>query len=120
MAYEDFIYFMLSEEDKANERSVRYWFRCLDLDGDNVLKTMELRHFYSEQQNRLACLGHEVVPFADMLCQMLDMIKPKVSCCSRALHSPYHSKKANLSFSYTTTSGAITLSRNKIALRPCF
>jgi serine/threonine-protein phosphatase 2A regulatory subunit B'' len=30
LSYEDFIYFMLSEEDKANEVSVRYWFTCVD------------------------------------------------------------------------------------------
>lgn len=40
MAYEDFIYFMLSEEDKANEVSVKYWIQCLDLDGDNLLNPM--------------------------------------------------------------------------------
>lgn len=24
----------------------------------------------------MQCLGHEVIPFEDMLCQMMDMIKP--------------------------------------------
>jgi serine/threonine-protein phosphatase 2A regulatory subunit B'' len=77
LSYEDFIYFMLSEEDKANEVSVRYWFSCVDVDGDGKLNNMEMRSFYAVQLHRMQCMGHEIVPFEDMLCQMMDMIKPK-------------------------------------------
>jgi len=77
LSYEDFIFFMLSEEDKANEISVRYWFSCIDVDGDGKLNNMEMRSFYAVQLHRMQCLGHEIVPFEDMLCQMIDMIKPK-------------------------------------------
>jgi len=76
MSYEDFIFFMLSEEDKSNEISVRYWFSCIDVDGDGKLNNMEMRSFYAVQLHRMQCLGHEIVPFEDMLCQMIDMIKP--------------------------------------------
>ncbi|KAL7537293.1 hypothetical protein ACHAWF_005722, partial [Thalassiosira exigua] len=76
LTYEDFIFFMLSEEDKANEFSVRYWFACVDVDGDDRLNNMEMRSFYAVQLHRMQCMGHEVVPFEDMLCQMMDMIKP--------------------------------------------
>ncbi|KAL3808014.1 hypothetical protein ACHAXA_004967, partial [Cyclostephanos tholiformis] len=76
LTYEDFIFFMLSEEDKANEHSVRYWFTCVDVDGDDRLNNMEMRSFYAVQLHRMQCMGHEVVPFEDMLCQMMDMIKP--------------------------------------------
>ncbi|KAL7517074.1 hypothetical protein ACHAWX_002038 [Stephanocyclus meneghinianus] len=76
LSYEDFIFFMLSEEDKANEFSVRYWFTCIDVDGDDKLNNMEMRAFYAVQLHRMQCMGHEVVPFEDMLCQMMDMIKP--------------------------------------------
>lgn len=77
LSYEDFIYFMLSEEDKANEISVRYWFQCVDVDGDGKLDNMELRSFYAVQLHRMQVMGHEMVPFEDMLCQMMDMIKPQ-------------------------------------------
>jgi len=77
LSYEDFIFFMLSEEDKANEISVRYWFSCVDVDGDGKLNNMEMRSFYAVQLHRMQCLGHDIVPFEDMLCQMIDMIKPK-------------------------------------------
>jgi len=76
LSYEDFIYFMLSEEDKSNEVSVRYWFNCVDVDGDERLNNMEMRSFYAVQLHRMQCMGHEIVPFEDMLCQMMDMIKP--------------------------------------------
>jgi len=76
LSYEDFIFFMLSEEDKANEVSVRYWFSCVDVDGDGKLNNMEMRSFYAVQLHRMQCMGHEIVPFEDMLCQMMDMIKP--------------------------------------------
>ncbi|CAJ1966309.1 unnamed protein product [Cylindrotheca closterium] len=79
LSYEDFIFFMLSEEDKANEVSVRYWFSCVDVDGDGKLNNMEMRSFYAVQLHRMQCMGHEIVPFEDMLCQMMDMIKPKNS-----------------------------------------
>lgn len=79
LSYEEFIYFMLSEEDKSNEVSVRYWFNCVDVDGDGKLNNMEMRSFYAVQLHRMQCMGHEIVPFEDMLCQMMDMIKPKNS-----------------------------------------
>jgi len=79
LSYEDFIYFMLSEEDKSNEVSARYWFSCLT-HGDSKLSFMEMRKFYSRQLHRMQSLGHEVVPFEDMLCQ--------VSLTSYSLYPP--------------------------------
>lgn len=76
LTYESFIYFMLSEEDKSNEVSVRYWFTCCDVDGDGKLNNMEMRSFYAVQLHRMQCMGQEIVGFDDMLCQMVDMIKP--------------------------------------------
>ena len=42
MGYEDFVWFMLSEEDKSTDVSLEYWFRCIDLDFDGVLRSNEL------------------------------------------------------------------------------
>jgi len=75
----DPLFLYLKEEDKANEVSVRYWFSCVDVDGDGKLNNMEMRSFYAVQLHRMQCMGHEIVPFEDMLCQMMDMIKPKQS-----------------------------------------
>ena len=54
------LYFLYSkEEDKANEVSVRYWFSCVDVDGDGKLNNMEMRSFYAVQLHRMQCMGHE-------------------------------------------------------------
>ena len=77
MKYEDFVWFMLSEEDKTTTRSLEYWFKVIDLDANGVITPYEMEHFYSEQLHRLEYLNHDVVLFNDILCQMTDMIKPE-------------------------------------------
>ena len=42
MGYEDFVWFILSEEDKGNDLSLDYWFRCCDLDCDGALRSHEM------------------------------------------------------------------------------
>lgn len=61
MSYPDFIYFMLSEEDKTSEQSIRYWFRCCDLDGDGIMTTSEMLYFYKTQTLRLISLVSIVI-----------------------------------------------------------
>ncbi|EDV94895.1 GH16618 [Drosophila grimshawi] len=76
MSYTDFVWFILSEEDKRTPTAIEYWFRCMDIDGDGALSMYELEYFYEEQQQRMEGIGIECLPFEDCLCQMLDMIKP--------------------------------------------
>ncbi|XP_044739382.1 uncharacterized protein LOC123300788 isoform X2 [Chrysoperla carnea] len=76
MSYTDFVWFLLSEEDKMHPTAVEYWFRCMDLDGDGFLSMYELEYFYEEQMQRMEAIGIETLPFEDCLCQMLDMVKP--------------------------------------------
>ena len=42
MGYEDFVWFILSEEDKSSDLSLEYWFRCCDLDCDGCLRSHEM------------------------------------------------------------------------------
>ncbi|KAF4324382.1 hypothetical protein BBI17_003246 [Phytophthora kernoviae] len=72
-----FLHFMLSEEDKSNPVSLRYWFELIDTNEDGVLRADEMRVFYRHQIHRMECLGHEVVPFEDILCQMSDLLHPE-------------------------------------------
>ncbi|KVI05130.1 Calcium-binding EF-hand [Cynara cardunculus var. scolymus] len=75
MGYEDFVYFILSEEDKSSEPSLE--FKCIDLDGNGVITKNEMQFFYEEQLHRMECMAQEPVLFEDILCQIVDMIGPK-------------------------------------------
>ncbi|XVF38475.1 hypothetical protein REPUB_Repub20aG0105500 [Reevesia pubescens] len=77
MCYEDFVYFILSEEDKSSEPGLEYWFKCIDLDGNGVLTPNEMQFFYEEQLHRMECMAQEAVLFEDILCQIVDMIGPE-------------------------------------------
>lgn len=77
MCYEDFVYFILSEEDKSSEPGLEYWFKCIDLDENGVLTRNEMQFFYEEQLHRMECMAQEPVLFEDILCQIIDMIGPE-------------------------------------------
>ncbi|XP_072034004.1 serine/threonine-protein phosphatase 2A regulatory subunit B'' subunit alpha-like isoform X2 [Amphiura filiformis] len=79
MSYSEFVWFLISEEDKKSPMSIEYWFRCMDVDGDGYLSMYELEYFYEEQLQKMESLGIETLPFQDCLCQMLDLVKPRVS-----------------------------------------
>eukprot|EP00743_Colponemidia_sp_Colp-15_P004816 GILK01005188.1.p1 GENE.GILK01005188.1~~GILK01005188.1.p1 ORF type:complete len:593 (-),score=112.50 GILK01005188.1:181-1884(-) len=78
MVFEDFVWYLLSEEGKMSERAIEYWFKVVDLDGDGIIKAVEMQYFYEEQVHRLECLNHEAVSFPDIICQLNDMIHPEV------------------------------------------
>lgn len=77
MGFDDFIWFLLNEEDKTSPQSIAYWFSIVDLDGDGVIRDHEMSYFYEEQLDRLEALQQEVVPIEDILCQLNDMILPR-------------------------------------------
>uniref|UniRef100_A0A8D0GYT2 EF-hand domain-containing protein n=1 Tax=Sphenodon punctatus TaxID=8508 RepID=A0A8D0GYT2_SPHPU len=74
MSYADFVWLLISDNFPP---STEYWFRCMDLDGDGVLSMYELEYFYEEQCERMESMGIEPLPFHDLLCQMLDLVKPE-------------------------------------------
>ncbi|KAM9989878.1 hypothetical protein ACTFIY_005938 [Dictyostelium cf. discoideum] len=77
ISYQDFVWFILSEEDKTSETSIEFWFSCCDLDCDGFLSLYEMDTFYKEQKQRLDYLNLDPPVFKDLLCQILDMIKPE-------------------------------------------
>ncbi|XP_077002574.1 serine/threonine-protein phosphatase 2A regulatory subunit B'' subunit beta-like isoform X1 [Tamandua tetradactyla] len=97
LSYADFVWFLISEEDKKTPTSIEYWFRCMDLDGDGVLSMYELEFFYEEQSRRLDSMAIEALPFEDCLCQMLDLVKPQ-SEGKITLHDLKKCKQANVFF----------------------
>jgi len=76
MCYQDFVWFILSSEDKRTTKAVEFWFRCMDLDGDGKISMYELEYFYEEQLKRLEAMCIEPLSFENLLCQMLDLIHP--------------------------------------------
>uniref|UniRef100_A0A8C4LIW6 Protein phosphatase 2 regulatory subunit B''beta n=1 Tax=Equus asinus asinus TaxID=83772 RepID=A0A8C4LIW6_EQUAS len=97
LSYADFVWFLISEEDKKTPTSIEYWFRCMDLDGDGALSMFELEYFYEEQCRRLDSMAIEALPFEDCLCQMLDLVKPQ-SEGKITLHDLKKCKLANVFF----------------------
>mmetsp|Transcript_18069 Transcript_18069/g.54487 ORF Transcript_18069/g.54487 Transcript_18069/m.54487 type:complete len:565 (-) Transcript_18069:90-1784(-) len=77
MGYEDFIRFLLCDQDRQTDRSMEYWFYVFDLDGDGCIRDHEMKYFYEEQVQRMECLNYDTISFGDILCQMNDMISPK-------------------------------------------
>ena len=92
MGYEDFCFFMLAEEDKSTRASIQYWFNIIDLDSDGVIRPYEMKLFYDEQLHRMECLGHELVPFDDIYCQMCDLVglKPLAIDNDRETFDEFH------------------------------
>jgi serine/threonine-protein phosphatase 2A regulatory subunit B'' len=80
MTYDDFIWFILSVEDKRSPQAIEYWFRCLDLDGDGVISLYELSFFYEDQYERMLCSRvSDVWKFDDFVCSLMDLVKPQKS-----------------------------------------
>ena len=66
MGYEDFVYFILSEEDKTNSISLDYWFKCIDLDCDGSLRANEM--LVSSWPHVHLPVGHWWVMQATVMC----------------------------------------------------
>ncbi|KAH9249351.1 hypothetical protein BASA81_012882 [Batrachochytrium salamandrivorans] len=78
MGYEDFCFFLLCEEDKTTEPSLRYWFDLVDLNLDGQLSPWEIRVFYEEQLKRMCHFQPEddMATFEDLCCQLKDSLCP--------------------------------------------
>ncbi|CAB3401217.1 unnamed protein product [Caenorhabditis bovis] len=70
----EFTQFLLAEEDKTHPTSVEYWFRILDLDGDGIVTLYDMELFHSQIQKKLAAEGIDSMAFADVACQLIDML----------------------------------------------
>jgi serine/threonine-protein phosphatase 2A regulatory subunit B'' len=77
MCFEDFLWYILSEEDKTNPTSIKYWFKVVDLDDNGIITPSEMEYFYQEQIERLESNQNEIIQFNDVLCQLYDMIPPE-------------------------------------------
>lgn len=100
-SYQDFVWFMIAEEDKSYLPSINVWFRCLDYDEDGYWSPEDLYHFYEEQLFRMEYTVLDVISFEDSLSQILDMIKPRDPSkitLSEVIKSGYATEIFNLMF----------------------
>lgn len=70
----EFTQFLLAEEDKTHPTSIEYWFRILDLDGDGLVTLYDMELFHTQVQRKLAAEGIDSMGFADVACQLIDML----------------------------------------------
>jgi serine/threonine-protein phosphatase 2A regulatory subunit B'' len=98
MSFEDFSFYLLSEEDKTNPTSIKYWFTILDLDANGIVTPSEMAYFYEEQERRLESLQNEIILFNDVLCQIHDMIPPDKEYQWTLQNFLDHPKSASIAF----------------------
>ncbi|KAH7728785.1 EF hand family protein [Aphelenchoides avenae] len=77
IGFEEFVAFLLAEEDKKHPTSIEYWFRCLDMDGDGFISLFEMEHFYRGVENKLSSRNMETLSLSDVVCNLLDLVTPK-------------------------------------------
>ena len=83
LSYQDFIWFILSVEDKKSTHAIEYWFRCLDIDGDGVISLYELAIFFEDQYDRMfKSRVSDLWKWEDFVCSLynllirIDLIQP--------------------------------------------
>ena len=70
MTYEDFIWFIISVEDKSTPQACEYWFRCVDVDGDGVISIYEIQKFFEDQHDRMCSRMSDTWRFEDYICSL--------------------------------------------------
>jgi serine/threonine-protein phosphatase 2A regulatory subunit B'' len=70
MNFEDFVWYMLSEEDKTKKTSIEYWFKVVDLDENGIITSHEMEYFLEEQIYRIDCTSDEAYSVPDLICQL--------------------------------------------------
>uniref|UniRef100_A0AC34GUH7 EF-hand domain-containing protein n=1 Tax=Panagrolaimus sp. ES5 TaxID=591445 RepID=A0AC34GUH7_9BILA len=76
IGFEEFVAFLLAEEDKRHPTSIEYWFRCIDLDGDGIISKYEMELFYNNMIAKLHAKVKEAMKFSDVVNQLYDLVSP--------------------------------------------
>lgn len=74
MSWDDFSMFFQYIEDKTTRAAQSYWFNVLDIDGDGYIGIHDMKWLYDhvDKSEHQGC-----IEFEDLLCQLLDMVRPK-------------------------------------------
>ncbi|OZC10980.1 hypothetical protein X798_01806 [Onchocerca flexuosa] len=79
MDYIAFVNFLLAEIDKCHPKSIEYWFRIMDLNGDGRISFDEMKQFYNEIVANVIRMDMDVIIFSDLINKLYDMISPHSS-----------------------------------------
>jgi Ca2+-binding EF-hand superfamily protein len=77
IGFEEFVAFLLAEEDKRHPTSIEYWFRCIDLDGDGIISLYEMELFYTDMIEKIHAKNYETLEFSDVANQLYDLVSPE-------------------------------------------
>ncbi|CAG9532595.1 unnamed protein product [Cercopithifilaria johnstoni] len=77
--YIAFVNFLLAEVDKCHPKSIEYWFRIMDLNGDGRISFDEMERFYNEIVVNVIRMDMDVLVFNDLVNMLKDMISPHSS-----------------------------------------
>nr|CRZ23445.1 Bm9175 [Brugia malayi] len=72
--YIAFVNFLLAEVDKCHPKSIEYWFRIMDLNGDGRISFDEMEQFYNEIVANVIRMGMDVITFNNLINMLKDMI----------------------------------------------
>ena len=75
LTYTDFVWLILSEEDRSSTTALEYWFRVLDLDEDGVVSLFELHQYWDMLEAQLHEETTTMLDFRDVICSALDITK---------------------------------------------
>ncbi|VDK86842.1 unnamed protein product [Litomosoides sigmodontis] len=77
--YIAFVNFLLAEVDKCHPKSIEYWFRIMDLNGDGRISFDEMEQFYNEVVANVVRINMDVLVFNNLVNMLKDMISPHSS-----------------------------------------
>ncbi|CAD8053785.1 unnamed protein product [Paramecium primaurelia] len=113
MSYEDFIYFILCEEDKTTIQSIEYWFKIIDLDDNGIITGFEMDYFYEELKQRMDYLNHEPILFHDFVCQMVDLLHPENDILFKLSHFKQNLTVCGVFFNFLTNLNKLIAYENR-------
>ncbi|KAL3982756.1 EF-hand domain pair family protein [Acanthocheilonema viteae] len=76
MDYIAFVNFLLAEVDKCHPKSIEYWFRIMDLNGDGRISFDEMERFYNEIVANVVNMDVDTLIFNNLVNMLKDMISP--------------------------------------------
>ena len=77
MDYKTYLDFVLALENRKEPQALAYFFRILDVKGENSLTTFALNYFFRDIQKQMEKLSQDPVKFEDVKDEIFDMVRPK-------------------------------------------